>query len=84
MAERLVSLLATQVARIRFPVLARPMFRVEKVDLFCNSGQGSQGPSRLKVRIEVFRTISFVTCVHYFFLVFSRVRRNLEHLENRS
>jgi hypothetical protein len=36
MAERLATLLATQVARVGFPVPARPMFRVEKVALFCN------------------------------------------------
>jgi hypothetical protein len=36
MAERLVPLLATQVARVRFPVPARPTFTVEKVALFCN------------------------------------------------
>jgi hypothetical protein len=36
MAERLATLLATQVARDRFPVLARNTFRVEKVALFCN------------------------------------------------
>jgi hypothetical protein len=36
MAERLATLLATQVARVGFLVPARPMFRVEKVALFCN------------------------------------------------
>jgi hypothetical protein len=40
MAERLVPLLATQVARVWFPVLARPTFRVEKVALFCNPASG--------------------------------------------
>jgi hypothetical protein len=40
MAERLVTLLATQVARVQFPVPARPTFRVEKVALFCNSASG--------------------------------------------
>jgi hypothetical protein len=40
MTERLVPLLATQVARARFPVPARPMFRVEKVALFCNPVSG--------------------------------------------
>jgi hypothetical protein len=34
MAERLATLLATQVARVRFPVPARPTFSVEKVALF--------------------------------------------------
>jgi hypothetical protein len=42
MAERLVPLLATQVARIRvrFLVPARDTFRVEKVSLFCNPVSG--------------------------------------------
>jgi hypothetical protein len=41
MAERLATLLATQVARVRFPVpAARPTFRVEKVSLFCNPVSG--------------------------------------------
>jgi hypothetical protein len=35
-----VSLLATQVARVRFPVPARPTFSVEKVALFCNPASG--------------------------------------------
>jgi hypothetical protein len=40
MAERVVPLFTTQVARVRFPVPARPMFRVVKVSLFCNSASG--------------------------------------------
>jgi hypothetical protein len=40
MAERLVPLLAPQVAQVRFPVPARPTFRVEKVALFCNPASG--------------------------------------------
>jgi hypothetical protein len=40
MAERLVPLLAPQVARVRFPVPDRPTLRVEKVALFCNLGSG--------------------------------------------
>jgi hypothetical protein len=32
--------LATQVALVRFPVPARPTFRVEKVALFCNPASG--------------------------------------------
>jgi hypothetical protein len=40
MAERLLSLFATQVARVRFLVLARPTFSVEKVALFCNPASG--------------------------------------------
>jgi hypothetical protein len=42
MAGRLVPWLATQVARVRFLVLARPTFRVEKVALFCNLYQIDQ------------------------------------------
>jgi hypothetical protein len=34
--ERLVTLLATQVARVQFPVPARPTLRVEKVAHFFN------------------------------------------------
>jgi hypothetical protein len=40
MAERLVPLLATQVARVRFPGGDRPTFRVEKVALFSNPASG--------------------------------------------
>jgi hypothetical protein len=40
MAERLVPLLATQVAWVRYPVPARPTFSVEKVALFCNPALG--------------------------------------------
>jgi hypothetical protein len=36
MAERLVPLLATQVARVRLPVLARSRISVEKLALSCN------------------------------------------------
>jgi hypothetical protein len=36
MAERLVPLLATLVARVRFPVPARLTFRGEKLALFCD------------------------------------------------
>jgi hypothetical protein len=41
MAERLVSLAAKQVARVQFPVPARPTFSVEKVALFCNPASGA-------------------------------------------
>jgi hypothetical protein len=40
MAEQVVSLLATQVARVQFPVPARPTFRVEKVAFLCNPASG--------------------------------------------
>jgi hypothetical protein len=36
MDKRLATLLATQVAWVRFPAPARPTLRVERVDLFCN------------------------------------------------
>jgi hypothetical protein len=45
MAKRLVPLLATQVARVRFLVPARPTFRVEKVALFCHPASGGTFPS---------------------------------------
>jgi hypothetical protein len=40
MVERLATLLATHVARVRFPVPARPTFRVEKVNFLCNPVSG--------------------------------------------
>jgi hypothetical protein len=40
MAERIVPLLATQVAVVGFPVPDRPTLRVEKVALFCNPASG--------------------------------------------
>jgi hypothetical protein len=40
MTELLMPLLATQVARVRFLVLARLTFRVEKMALFCNPASG--------------------------------------------
>jgi hypothetical protein len=40
MAERLATLPAMYVARVRFPVPARPTFRVDKVALFCNPASG--------------------------------------------
>jgi hypothetical protein len=42
MAEQLVPLLATQVARVQLPVPARPRFRVDKVALFCNLAPGGR------------------------------------------
>jgi hypothetical protein len=36
MAERVMPLLATQVAWVQFPVPASPTFGVEKVTFFCN------------------------------------------------
>jgi hypothetical protein len=40
MDERLVRLLAPQVARVPFPVPDRPAFRVKKMALFCNPASG--------------------------------------------
>jgi hypothetical protein len=40
MADCLAMLLATQVARVRFPVPARPTFYVEKVSLLCYPASG--------------------------------------------
>jgi hypothetical protein len=40
MAERLVPLLATQVARFQFPVPTRPTISLEKVALFCYPASG--------------------------------------------
>jgi hypothetical protein len=45
MAKRLVTLLATQVARVRFPVQARPTFRVERWPFFCNPASGGTSSS---------------------------------------
>jgi hypothetical protein len=58
MAERLVPLLDTQVARVRFPVPARPMFRVEKVALFCNPASGGTFSS---TAIEIIKWVNKIT-----------------------
>jgi hypothetical protein len=54
MAERIVPLLATQVARVRFPVPVRPTFRVEKVALFCNPASGG---TYLSTAIEIIKWV---------------------------
>jgi hypothetical protein len=54
MAERLVPLLATQVTRVRFPVPARPTFRVVKVALFCNPATGGTFSS---IAIEIIKKV---------------------------
>jgi hypothetical protein len=51
MAERIVPLLATQVAQVRFPVWARPTLRVEKVAL-CNPASGG---TFLSTAIEIIK-----------------------------
>jgi hypothetical protein len=55
MAERLVPLLATQVARVRFPVQVRPTFRVEKVALFYNPASGGSFSS---TAIEIIKWVN--------------------------
>jgi hypothetical protein len=58
MAVRLATLLATQVDRVRFPVPARPIFRVEKVALLCNPTSGDTFSSTV---IEIYN-IGFQIC----------------------
>jgi hypothetical protein len=50
MAERLATLLATQVARVQFPVPARLKFRVEKVALSVTLSQGARSQA-LQLRL---------------------------------
>jgi hypothetical protein len=52
MAERLAPLAATQVARARSQVLARPMISVEKVALFCNPALGTRSQA-LQLRLQM-------------------------------
>jgi hypothetical protein len=52
MAKRL----ATQVARVRFPVPAKPTFRVGKVALFCNPASGGRFSS---TAIEIIKWFNF-------------------------
>jgi hypothetical protein len=56
MAERLVPLLATQVARVGLLVPARPTFRVEKVALFCNPASRGTFSS---TAIEIIKWVKF-------------------------
>jgi hypothetical protein len=59
MAERLAMLPATQVALNRFPVLARPTFRVEKVALYCNPASGGTFSSTAIKIIKWVKKISY-------------------------
>jgi hypothetical protein len=59
MAERLVPLLAT-VTRVRFPVPARPMFRVKKVALSCNPASGGTFSS---TAIEIIKWVKKIAVV---------------------
>jgi hypothetical protein len=61
MVERLVPLLATQVAWVWFPVPARPTFRVEKVSLFCNPASGGTFSS---TAIEIIKWGKFFAVAH--------------------
>jgi hypothetical protein len=58
MAERVVPLLATQVARVRFPVPARSTFRVEKVALLCNPASGDTFSSTVIEMIKLVNQIA--------------------------
>jgi hypothetical protein len=60
MADRLVPLLAKQVARVGLPVLARPTFRVEKVALFCNPASGGTFSSTV---IEIIKWVKQIALV---------------------
>jgi hypothetical protein len=60
MAERLVPLLATQVARVQFLVPARPTFRVEKVVFFCNPASGGTFSSTVIETIKWVKNIAVV------------------------
>jgi hypothetical protein len=62
-----VPLLATQVAWVQFPVLARPSFRVVKVALFCNPASGGTFSS---TAIEIIKWVNF----------FAVVRPKLSHI----
>jgi hypothetical protein len=56
MADRLETLPDMHVARVRFPVLARPTFSVEKVALFCNPSSGGTFSS---TAIEIIKWVKF-------------------------
>jgi hypothetical protein len=56
MAERLVPLLTTQMAQVRFPVPSMPTFRVEKVSLFCYPASGGTFSS---TAIEIIQWVKF-------------------------
>jgi hypothetical protein len=60
MAERLATLLATQVAGVRFPVPARPTFGVKKVALFCNPASGGTFSS---TAIEIIKLVKKIAVV---------------------
>jgi hypothetical protein len=60
MAERLVPLLVTQVALVRFPIPARPTFKWKKLALFCNPASGGTLSS---TAIEVIKWVKFFAVV---------------------
>jgi hypothetical protein len=67
MAERLVTLLATQVARVRFPAPAKPTFRVVKEALFCSPASGGTFSS---TAVEIIKWVKF----------FAVVQANVSHI----
>jgi hypothetical protein len=68
MAVWLVPLLAAQVARVQFPVSARPAFSVEKASLFCNHASAGTFSS---AAIEITKWVIF----------FAVAQANVSHLE---
>jgi hypothetical protein len=65
MAERLVPLLATQVARVPITVPARPTISVKKVALFCNPASGGTFSS---TAIEIINRLKFAVAKSKVFL----------------
>jgi hypothetical protein len=57
-SQRLATLLATQVARVRFPVPASPTFRVEKVAFFSNPASGGTFSSTANEILKWVKTIA--------------------------
>jgi hypothetical protein len=84
MAERLVPLLATQVARVRFPVPARPTISVEKVALFCNPASGGTFSS---TAIEIIIRLKFAVAKAKVFPhleAWIRVGRGIPHVKGHN
>jgi hypothetical protein len=55
-----LTLLATQLARVRFPVSARPTFRVEKVALICKPASGGKFS---RTAIEIIKWVKKIAVV---------------------
>jgi hypothetical protein len=77
MAERLETLPAMQVARVWFPVPARPTFSVEKVALFCNSGNRGKNDEWRKKVTKIRSKWSQTTCLSYFWAFLTRCGRKI-------